>query len=318
MNNLIDEAIKKNNLKGIYFLYGDDFYEISKYIEKVKKSFLNLTLGVNFFVIDQDNLLELDSAINTTTFFGEEKLIYIKDAEFQFNIDLLKDISNEKLVIIISEKSIDKRLIGYKELSKISNCIEINKFKEKQAIEFAINTLKAYKIQVSKEVAKYLISIIGVDKDILINEFRKIVAYLDRGASLEIEHINDICSKTAETKMFFLIDYILEQKKEKALQLFEELLDSKTHPLAINIMLFRQFKNIYIILVSKLQGISREEIEKKIKVHPFVFAKLYKSIDKYSKQDLEKILEDFATYNHYCKIGKMDYIINLKQMILLI
>ena len=39
---VLDEKIKSGNISGVYFFYGDEEYDISRYIEKVKKCFNNL------------------------------------------------------------------------------------------------------------------------------------------------------------------------------------------------------------------------------------------------------------------------------------
>lgn len=314
----LEENIKDKKLQGIYLLYGEESYDILRYVEKMKKSFKNLENGINFFVIDKTNLLELNSICEGMSFFGESKLVIIKDTEMSFNINQIENLSNDKLVIIITEKSIDKRTINYKTLVKCANCIEFVKQNNNNAKSFVIRTLASYKIKVNENVAEYMTEVCTKDKQTLINEFRKIVAYLKEGESLTKEIIDKICVKTLDAKMFDLTDYILENKKEKAINLYNDLIASKVYPPVMCIMLFRQFKNIYLIKLLKESGVSQTEIIKELALHPFVFAKIQNKTNNYSIEKLESTLLEFGEYNTKIKTGQVNEILGLKKIILTI
>ena len=66
-------------MSNIYLLYGEEKYDLDQRVEKIKKEFQNLEIGVNLFYITNDNLDELESVTQGVTFFGSEKLIIIKD-----------------------------------------------------------------------------------------------------------------------------------------------------------------------------------------------------------------------------------------------
>ena len=42
-------------MSNIYLLYGEEKYDINQKIEKIKRSFANLEVGVNLFYINLDN-----------------------------------------------------------------------------------------------------------------------------------------------------------------------------------------------------------------------------------------------------------------------
>ena len=134
----------------------------------------------------------------------------------------MENINNPELVIVIIEETVDKRTAEYKYLTKKAICVEFNKLNEKDAIFFVKRTLNAYKINVSDDTAKYLISVCTEDKQILINEFKKIVAYLNEGDTLNKDIIDTICSKTLDAKIFDLMDYIIAKKKLQAISLLED------------------------------------------------------------------------------------------------
>lgn len=316
--NKLDKDIKEKKLNNIYFFCGDESYDIEKYISKIKNCFKNLTLGVNLFEIDKNNIADLEAVCEGVSFLGEEKLVIIKDTGIKFNIDILNNISNDKLVIVIAESSVDKRTTDFKKLSKISVVVEFNKQTKKDSISFIIKTLNAYKIQVKNEVAEYMVSVCTEDKHTLINEFRKIVGYLKQGEQLTKEIIDKICARTIEAKIFEITDLLLKDDKKSAIKVYDDLIASKIYIGVIESILFKHIKNIYQIkLMLENDCYKNLDLAKELKIHPFVYSKLKSQINKYSINELENIIYEFDKYDISSKTGKMDSIIGLKKLLML-
>ena len=55
-------------MSNIYLLYGEEKYDLDQRVEKIKKEFQNLEIGVNLFYITNDNLDELESVTQGVTF----------------------------------------------------------------------------------------------------------------------------------------------------------------------------------------------------------------------------------------------------------
>ena len=96
-------------MSNIFLFYGEEKYDLEQRVEKIKKEFVNLEVGLNLFYINKDNIDELASVIQGVTFFGSEKLIIIKDTNLKFNVDLLQNL-DEDIKVIIIEDSVDKRI----------------------------------------------------------------------------------------------------------------------------------------------------------------------------------------------------------------
>ena len=316
---ILEEDIKNKKLHSIYLLYGTETYDIENYVEKIKKCFSNLEVGVNYFILDKTNLDSLEDICDSVSFFGLEKLIVVRNTGLKFNKEILENINNPELVVVITEENVDKRTSEYKYLNKKAICVEFNKLNEKDAMFFVKRMLNAYKINVSDEVAKYLVSVCTSDKQILINEFRKIVAYLNQGDWLTQEVIDKICSKTLDAKIFDLMDNIIGKKKQEAISLLEDMLSQGTYIGIITSMLFKQIKQIYQIKLMekkiKETGIYLD-IAKELGIHPFAFSKLKQASGQYTLEHLEELMLDFDEYDENSKTGKVDIVLGLKTIIL--
>ena len=299
-------------MANIYLLYGEEKYDLNSKVEKIKKEFSNLEVGVNLFYVNLENLDELENITQSVTFFGSEKLIIIKDTKLKFNVDLLKDIDPDIKVIII-EDSVDKRTSEYKTLSKIA---EVNEYKhpdEKQMITYISDILKKYGKKISYEDASYMQSVCGEDKSNIINELQKLVIYADDTDIVDKKMIDKICSKTLSAKIFDVLDDIIGRKKKQAISQLDNLLKQKESIIKIYIMLYKQYKQLYQIKLLKKKG--EKDIAGILGLHPFVVKKLLYSVDKYSEEELKNIIYAFDDYDYKTKNGDIDFEIGLKKII---
>lgn len=299
-------------MSNIYLLYGEEKYELEQKVQKIKKDFANLQVGVNLFYINNDNIDELANVIQGVTFFGSEKLIIIKNTNLKFNVELLKTIDEDVKVVII-EDSVDKRLSEYKTLSKIAECIEFKHLDERQMAQFIVDTLRKYNVKISFDDAQYMQEVCGQDKANNINELQKLVIYVGNGGTVDKEIIDKVCSKTLNAKIFDVLDYIVNKKKKLAINELDSLLKQKEPIVKIYIMLYKQFKQLYMIKLLKDKG--EKDIATKLGIHPFVVKKLLLSCDKYTENELKNIIYAFEEYDQKTKNGDMDFEIGLKKII---
>ncbi|MDD2627542.1 MAG: DNA polymerase III subunit delta [Clostridia bacterium] len=299
----LEAKIKDKNISGVYLLYGEEEYDKNRYLEKIKKCFENLELGVNHFILDKVSIDMLADLIDNISFFGEKKLIVLKGSGLKINTILLEELGKDTTIVILQD-SVDKRTSEWKYLNKNAMCVEFEKLNEKNALAFIIKTLKAYEIIVSNEVAEYLIECCTTDKLMLINEFKKITSYFEKGTVLKKEHIDKICVKTLSSKVFDMLDLAVNKKKSEAVKKLTELFDQKEQPIGISIMLFKQVKQMYLIKLAEKEKI--DNISAELKIHPFVYRKLKYAVNKYSEEQLKRILKELSEYDEKSKIGEMD------------
>ena len=299
-------------MSNIYLLYGEEKYDLNQKVEKIKKEFLHLEVGVNLFYINNDNIDELESITQGVTFFGSEKLIIIKNTNLKFNVNILNQLDDDVKVIII-EDSVDKRLSEYKVISKIAECIEFKHLDDSKMVQYIIDILKKYKLTISYEDAQYMQSICGNDKFNNINELQKLVIYSEGKNNITKEEIDKVCSKTLSAKIFDLLDDIINKKKNEAIFLLDSLLKQKESVIKIYIMLYKQYKQLFMIKLLKEKG--EKNIASVLSIHPFVVKKLNSVCSKYSIDELKNIIYVFDDYDQKTKNGDIDFEIGLKKII---
>lgn len=299
-------------MSNIYLLYGEEKYDLNQKVEKIKKEFDRLEIGVNLFYITKENIKELESICQGFTFFGNEKLIIIKETNLKFDVEILKDLDDGVKVVII-EETVDKRLTSYKQLSKIAECIEYKPMKAAQIVTYIMQTLKRYNKNIDYKTAEYMQTICGESKANVINELQKLVIYLGDEENVTKADVDKVCSRTLNAKIFDVLQKIIDKNKEEAIALLDELLKQKEPVVKIYIMLYKQIKQMYMIKIMKQR--KESDIASKLGIHPFTYKNLSVSCDKYNIEELKKILLDFDSYDEKTKIGEMDFEIGLKKII---
>ena len=296
----------------IYLLYGEEKYDLNKEVGKIKKRFDSLELGINFFNINKENIEKLEEIIESTTFFGNDKLIIIKDTNLKFNVDLLKDL-DKNIVVVIIEDSIDKRLTSYKTISKIANCIEFKNMDKNKMSIYIYDILKKYNLKCEPNVASYMVEVCGIDKSNIINEIKKLVIYIEKDGIVTKEVIDSICSKTLDAKIFDVLDRIINKDKINGLNMLEEILRQKESIVKVYIMLYKQIKQMYMIKCLKANN--EVNIMAKLSIHPFVYKNLDRASNRYTLEKIKQIMYLFNEYDEKTKIGEMDFEIGLKKII---
>ena len=74
----LDKSIQEGNLKSLYVFYGDEKYIIEEYLKKIKKSFGELSLGINYILLDESSIDSIISDIETPSFGYSKKLIIVR------------------------------------------------------------------------------------------------------------------------------------------------------------------------------------------------------------------------------------------------
>ena len=298
----------------IYIFYGEEKYDLEQRIEKIKKEFLNLELGINLFYITAENIGELENISTLTSFFGEEKLVIIKNMNLKFDTSILIENSTQSVTYIVVEDSLDKRTTQYKELSKVSEIVEFKFLDEAKMTTYIIQVLKKYNIAIDYNTANYMYSVCGENKTNIINELKKIVSYINNeNGSVTKEIIDKVCVKTLNAKIFDMLDMIVNKKHIAGISMLEDLLLQKEPIVKIYVMLYKQIKQMYMIKILKSKN--TQNIVDVLSMHPYTFQKLSKASENYKLDDLKKIIEMFDKYDETTKNGDMDFEVGLKKII---
>ena len=241
----LEKELKLNILEDIYLLYGEETYLLESSLKKMKKLFGELILGINYIQIDETNVEELISDLETPAFGYEKKLVIVKNSGllkkegkrvnaklkelkekvttyFSDNIEEIKEYN----IVIFIEQEAEKNSL-YKLLEKQGKVCSFEKQTPSQITSRLKAIFNAYKVNIEDSTLKYLIEVCGTSMQELINESRKLIEYAGENGTIKKADIDLLCIKEVNAVIFTLTDLLGKKDITGALETLKNLIYNK-------------------------------------------------------------------------------------------
>jgi len=320
----------QEELQPLYLYYGEEEYVLENTIKKIKKSFGNLVLGINYIQIEEQNSNKIIQEIETPAFGFAKKMIIVKNTNLFAKVSKNKkemekekiaeyiknNISNikESIVLIFIEKEVTKNEL-YKVIEKDG---EIKNFELLKPAQIGTNIKKIcnmYKVKISDENVKMMMEITGSNMQNIINELRKLIEYAGENGEVTKEAIEKLTIKQLEYVIFDLTDNLGKRDIKKALEILRQLIYNKEPIQKILITLYNHFKKLYIVHLAKKYN---KDIQQSLNLKPnqvYFVGKYKRQADYFKTKELRKILEELINLDYNSKQGKIDLEIGLESIL---
>lgn len=250
--NVLDNAIKNRDFKNIYLIFGEEKYLKNLYEKKMTDTLVPVELkAMNFDILEgkTTDVSKIQDIADTMPFMNDYRLLIIKNSQLFYEgrkletEKLIKYLENipKTTVIIFFEDNVDKRLKIFKEIKKIGDICEFSNLNESELCKYIFDFLEKNNKKIDNETAIFFIRNIGTSLEIINNELEKLINYKS-SEKITKDDINEICTKSIETKIFELIDAMGNKNSEIAIEIYKNLLLNKTSPFLILAMISRQFR----------------------------------------------------------------------------
>lgn len=307
----------------VYLLYGEDNYLKNEFVKKAKKSFGELQLGINYIQIDESNVNNVISDIETPAFGYERKMIIVKNANLMQKknaiSDKLSDYLNDadkqildSIELIIVEDSVEKNAL-FNTISKIGMIKEFNEQKISQLITKVKSISAAYGVQIQENVAQYFIECTGTNMEDIINEIRKLIEYAGKGGTIKKEDIDSLTIKKSESVIFDLTDNLGKKNIHEAINVLHDLIYAKEPVQKILVMLYNHFKKLYIVQLSNGQNVAQN-----LKLKPnqtFLVSKYQNQAKFFTQDEIRNLLNEFMYIDEASKSGNLDINVGLESVL---
>lgn len=238
----------------IYLFYGEERYLLENKVKKIKKDFGELVQGINYIQIDDTNVEELISDLETPAFGFPKKLIIAKNtglfkkekktaskskaakgeketkkkkAVLEEKIPLPEKIANylqtneqelrDTVELVFVEEDAEKNTL-YQTLEKVGEVKEFTLLKLPELVANLKKIVSAYQVNLDDNTAKYLIESCGTSMQDLINEVRKLIEYKGAGGTITKEDIDKLCIKQIQAVIFDLTDNLGKKETRKSIR----------------------------------------------------------------------------------------------------
>lgn len=330
----LEKELKAKKLNSIYLLYGEELFLLESNLKKIKILFGECIKGINYILIDEQNVSEIISDIETPSFGYEKKLIIarntglfkkeakkkagdiskIKDKLVQYIDENIK-IINESVILVFVEEEADNKSKLYKTIENNGVICKFDYQKPLQ-IEQRIKAIcNAYKVQIDSATIRYFIECCGTNMQDLINEIRKLIEYAGENGTIKKEDIDKLSIKKLESVIFDLTDNLGKKDISGALQVLKNLIYAKEPLAKILVTLYNHFKKIYI---TKMALNANKDLASSLKLKPnqLFLTNKYKAQSKYFKEnELRTILQELCDLDYNFKSGKIDLQVGIETIL---
>lgn len=311
----------------VYLFYGLEYYLMKKELETILKNEKIEKINQNTYDLENSSLNDILEDASTISLFAPKKAIIVENSYIftattnkkllEQPIPLLQTYlehpnENTLLFFLINKDTIDsrKKIITY--MKKVGIIKEFAPLTDQKS--YVENKLKPYKM--SKDDISFFLNRVGNQLSIIELELDKLKIY--KNETLEITHqdIIDVTCKTVDIDIFNLIDNIVINNKEKALESYTEMIKMGEEPIKIIIMLANQFRIMYQSKQMLKQGYTEKTIASTLAVHPYRIKLALEKGRKFSEDTLLNFLKQLFDLDYKIKSGKIDKNIGLELFIL--
>ena len=304
----------------IYLFYGTKDYEINEEIKKITKN--QNEININKYDLNSVTFKNVLEDLETPSMFEGKKTIIADNANMFTTLtskdseDIEKYLNHinqdANLILIVHSEKLDTRKKITKLIKKIGIVKELNENVKRTNI--VKQKLKDYNIE-DKTIDLFL-NRVGTPPLIIQNEIDKIKIYKNKDKNITDEDILNLTVKTVEIDIFKLIDYIVKKDKEKAIELYYEMLKMNEEPIKIIVILANQFRIMYQSKELFKKGYSEKDIAETLKIHPYRVKLALQNGRNYTAKTLLKYLNNLADIDIGIKTGKLNKDLALELFIL--
>jgi len=323
----LERQLKQNNISSCYLFYGTEQYLKTRYMNLLKKTILETsaeTMNLYIFEGNKQTISTILDSADTLPFLSEKRLIIVKESElFQTGrkndaekmADYIKTIPNTTCILFL-ENAVDKRGKLYKNILKYGYIVEMNGLSEKELLYWIVRECKKNKFQIETKTAAYLLYVVGAEMIQLEKEIKKLGSFLPENAQATSYDIDIICTKSLETKIFDLLNKMINGQTKEAITIYYNLILMKESPLMVLSMIIRQFRMILQCKMLLEQGKLQNQIAQKMGLRDFMVKQYIQQSKYFNAKQLREALEFCLQTDINIKTGKWESELAIELLIL--
>lgn len=307
----IRDHIKGQNFVPCYLIYGKENYLKQLYRDKLIQALCSGRDSMNFtrYEGDMPDVPELRELINTPPFLEEHRVILIENTgAFRSSYDLADDLKTmpDSTYLIFVESEVDKRSKLFQAVKEIGYATEMNGLSEDDCKLFVASQLKKDNLMISEQNVSYFLDLCGSNLVMIQSELAKLSAYCSGKSTVEKEDIDQICTVVTEGRIFWMLDAMMEHKKNRALKLYGDLLALHEKPMQILYHLNRSFLQLAQVSALLENGNTPADVAKQLSLAPFIVTKYQRLKKGFTPRELKNAVNFGTELEHKVKIGDMD------------
>ncbi|PTH50375.1 DNA polymerase III subunit delta, partial [Staphylococcus capitis] len=313
----------------IITIYG----EVPELVEKKSSEIVNNYLGqekddfnyVKFNMYENDLTPIIEETL-TMPFFSDKKAIVVKNAyiftgekgakELNHNpeqlMEFIEKYDGDNLILFeVYQNKLDERKILTKSLKKNAQLKKVEQMSEEEIKKWIQNKLHENYKDIKQDALNLFIELTGINFNIVSQELSKLMLYIGDRPTVNKDDVNQIINRSLEQNVFLLTEYIQKGKKDKAIQLLNDLITMKEEPIKLLALITSNYRLYYQSKILEQKWYSGQQIAKTVSAHPYRVKLALNQARYYQLNDLLNIIDscaetDYKLKSSYCILSTSD------------
>lgn len=299
--------IKASEFSNLYFIYGEEKYLVKHYSNLLVNKIVQPDFSdFNLHIYDAKNIDfdEVFEAAEALPMMSDYVCIIIKDLQADsLNADDIKKLEllvsdiPESTVIIITLPTVSvnmksaKGKVAFSLFEKLGTVVEFGRFSLQQLTKLIEKGAKDRGCTISYSDSSYLISLVGDDMSVILNELEKICAFRKNGI-ITRQDIDAVIVKSVQARAFDLAKALVANNCDTAMLILDTLISMKEEPINILGAIITPYVDMYRAKVYISGGLRAEDAAKDFnyKNKEFRLTNAARSVSKYSLSQLRQFL----------------------------
>ncbi len=240
---------------------------------------------------------QLLGACSIMPFLGEVRVVIVRDVLAKARSEVAKEIADmlttvppTTYLIFDEDKTLPKRHPVLSAAGKVE--AQVHHFEQPNARDlpqWVRERVATYGGEIEPRAAAILAQNIGTNLLLLDEEIRKLLLYVEEGATIRAEDVQVMVPYVQSADVIFqMVDALGQRDPRRAATDLHRLLDVGEHPLGIFGMIVRQFRLLMQIRWMSERHQTQQQIASRLKTHPFVVRKVMGQAERFTLEQLRE------------------------------
>lgn len=344
----VNKIINEKNPPAILLIFGEEEFLISKATELLINKFTNSPLNYQYEKYDGNdvNLEDIANFANTSSFFGDKKIVLIKEFDKSIGKIQKKNIEhtrfynylhnpNESTFLVLQSNSpslngLSKSKTKGSALSYPYNLIiqkyvwiEYPKVWQSEYEAWVKKIAKNLKMEIDPDAIQMLVSRSGESLRTLWNELEKLQIFLGDSSKVRLEDVLEVSGSSKELTVFDLQKYVIQRDLKNSIKTINELLAYDRQEMLIISVLQKFFLQLFKLSEMDTNQ-NKYALAQKLGVNAFFLDDYLNALKKYNPNFIANALNElmyadeqiksFGSDNLFIMVRMINNIINGKRV----
>lgn len=328
----LKKELTEGTIRNLYLLYGSERYLLRQYKEILLKKLVNDGDTMNFSSYQgaSADIRSILSDLSTMPFLAEHRVVLVENSGFfTKSVDELTDglanLPDTGIVIFVepdiikaseTARGVDKRGRLFKLFDKAEGAFCFDAPDDETLRTWITGRLAEAGKKVENGVPNRLLAAVGSDMSTLDTELEKLISYTMEKDAIRVADVEAITVTLAEDKVFDMVDAISSRNKEKALLLYNDLVELREPVMKILYLINQQYHRLAMVSQMLADGTPKENMAKLAGFMPFLRGKYTSLASNYTKKQLLGACEACLAADQAIKTGQLSDRNALERLIL--